>query len=93
MGAEGREPHSSCSPERWNWPETSALSPLPPVLYSRSPASLLGERSSLRSALALQKEKSFKNPQKRELWEKWRCIYSPVPQAQKGLLLSGTPRA
>lgn len=62
-----------------------------PTLYSRSPASLLGERSPLHSTLALQREESFKNPQKRKLLERWRrCIYSSAPQAQKELLLPGS---
>lgn len=64
-----------------------------PELDSRSPASLSGERSPLRSTLALQREESLENPQKRELWERWRCIYSPAPRAQEGLFLSGNSRA
>lgn len=61
-----------------------------PVLQSLCPGSLLGKRS-LNSALAVQREESFKrNPQKRELWESWRCIYSLAPRAQKRLLLVGS---
>ena len=61
-----------------------------PVLHSLCPGSLLGERS-LHCALAVQREESFKrNPQKRELWESWRCIYSLAPRAQKLLLLVGS---
>lgn len=53
-----------------------------PVLQSRFPGSLLGERS-LPFALAAQREESFeRSPQKRALWEGWRCVDSPAPQAQ-----------
>lgn len=64
------------------------------VLSSLSPGRLLGERSPLHSALAVQREESFKrNPQKGELWKSWRCTYYAAPQARKGLLVSGLPRA
>ena len=54
------------------------------VLSSLSPGRLLGERSPLHSALAVQREESFKrNPQKGELWKSWRCTYlrgAPSPE-------------
>lgn len=52
-------------------------SPCRLMLYSPSPASLLGERSPLHSALALQREESFKNPQKREFWRGGGAAFTP----------------
>lgn len=59
-----------------------------PALQSRCPGSLLGERS-FPFALAAQREESFeRSPQKRALWEGWRCVDSRCPKPRTYSLLS-----
>lgn len=92
MGVESREPFSSSSREGWSWPEPSALPPLRSGALLELSRSSFGREVALSFHISLTKGGVFLNSTERELWERWHCIYSPAPQAQKGLLLPGLPR-